>query len=192
MVGDILGICSKLVQEGIIPENATYKCIMAVQESMDSYNLSTVGAQVSKNISDIGSGMFENQLPAGEISTVTSQISQMDLVGKLLAGVKYLIDYMLTSLTTILAWFGLKFTATQKAVLTTILSVIILVALLDYFVKLFGRWTINSIVGLITLFILHYVFGVAIPLTLFTIIVVAVFGVPGLLAIIVLNIGGII
>lgn len=113
------------------------------------------------------------------------------LVDKLISAVMYLINYMLSSLATILGWFGLSFTPSEKSILTLILAVIILAVLLDYFIKLFGKWILNSIAGLAALLILHYLFGVTIPLTFFTLAVVALFGVPGLLAIIVLHIGGV-
>jgi hypothetical protein len=114
------------------------------------------------------------------------------LIDKLLSLLTKLIDFMISSLSTILGWLGVSFAPSDKAVLTLILAVIILAALFDYFVRLFGRWIINSIVGLFLLLALHYLFGVAIPITWFTLIVVALLGVPGLLAIIVLYIGGLV
>jgi len=112
------------------------------------------------------------------------------VVDTILAVVSYLINFTINGLTTVFSWMGLHFDASWKATLTIILAVIILAVLFDYCIMLFGRWLINSIVGLIAFLILHYLLNVNIPVTWFTVVVVAFFGVPGLLAIIVLHLGG--
>jgi hypothetical protein len=51
---------------------------------------------------------------------------------------------------------------------------------------------INSIVGLVLLLIIVFVFNASIPLNAYTILVVLIFGLPGLAVLLILNYGGVI
>jgi hypothetical protein len=51
---------------------------------------------------------------------------------------------------------------------------------------------INSIVGIVLLLIIVFVFNASIPLNAYTILVVLIFGLPGLAVLLILNYGGVI
>lgn len=182
-----MGVCSRLVEEGIVQSNLTAECSRVVEDVLASSNLSTVGPKLSTQLVD--SGAIGGNL-SRDLGSIGSTFSGNSFIGDVLSLIMQIVDYMLSSLKVVLGWMGLSFTSPQENILAMILAVVILAALLDYSVKLFGRWMINSIAGLIAFFILHYLFGVSIPLTLFTLLVVAAFGIPGLLALIVLHLGG--
>jgi hypothetical protein len=186
-MGDVLGVCSRLVEEGILSGNLTAECSRIVEDALISSNLTSTGSNLPTQI--VNSGAIEANL-SQDLTSIGSTFSGDGFIGQLVAYVMRIIDYMLSSLKVVLGWMGLSFTSPQENLLAMVLSVIILAALLDYFVKLFGKWAFNSIAGLAVLFILHYLFGVSIPITLFTLVAVAAFGIPGLLALIVLHLGG--
>ena len=190
MAGDVLGICQNLASEGVINNTFMGNCTRVVEKTITPEKLAALGSKISANVSSINSGMLNGGSVSGKLSELSSSFSENGLIGKLLSLLSQLLDYMLSSLATILNWFGINFTASQTSILTLILAVIILAALFDRFIRLFGQWTVNSVVGLAALFFLRYLFGVTIPITLFTIAVVAFFGVPGLLAVLILHIGG--
>jgi len=170
----------------------TSKCSVVVENTISSENITRLASKISSNVTSAGSGMFQGGSPPAELSQLSSQIDGTGLIEKLVSLVLKLIGYMIQAVSTILGWLGINFTATHQAILTTILALFMVVLLMDHFTHLFGKWIYNSIAGVIALFILHYLLGISIPISLFTLLVVASFGVPGLLAIIVLNIGGVI
>ena len=192
MAGDVLGICQNLASEGVINNTLMGNCTRVVENTVTSGKLAALSQKISENVTATSSEMLEGGSITGKLSELSGKFSESGFFGKVLSLVTQLITYMLSSLGKILDWFGITITASQTSLLTLILSVIMLAALFDYFIKLFGKWVINSVVGLVGLLILHYLFGVTVPLTLFTIAIVAAFGVPGLLAVIMLHIGGIV
>jgi len=66
----------------------------------------------------------------------------------------------------------------------------ILAVLIYIFWKRLKRLLINSLVGIILLLILQYVFMINIPINMFTIAVAALFGIPGVGTLLILHLGG--
>lgn len=66
----------------------------------------------------------------------------------------------------------------------------ILAVLLYMFWKRLKRLLINSLVGIILLLVLQYVFMIDIPINMFTILVAALFGIPGVGTLLILHLGG--
>ncbi|MDD5111345.1 MAG: pro-sigmaK processing inhibitor BofA family protein [Candidatus Altiarchaeota archaeon] len=183
-------ICSKLVEEGIVASGQASSCIQAVGETISKENLSAIGSKIITNVTSAGSGMFDSNSMTQDLADLGQRLGGGSLSDRATMIFTTLIDYMIDALQPISAILGITITASEKTLLTLILSVVILAALFEHTVKLFGRWTINSAVGLVTLFTLHYLFNLSIPLNLFTFLTVAVFGIPGLLVVIVMHIGG--
>ncbi|MFH1722163.1 MAG: pro-sigmaK processing inhibitor BofA family protein [Candidatus Altiarchaeota archaeon] len=70
------------------------------------------------------------------------------------------------------------------------LALILLALFILIFWKAIKRLFINSVTGIIALLILHYAFGVDIPLTATTLIITALFGTAGVGTMLILKIGG--
>ncbi|MFC2154822.1 pro-sigmaK processing inhibitor BofA family protein [Candidatus Altiarchaeota archaeon] len=102
-----------------------------------------------------------------------------------------LIDAMLSVVQKILGWLGLSFTPDMQHILTYAIALIILVVVFSKIMGMFKHWIYNTITGLLALFILNRIFEVGIPITWFTILISAVFGVAGILALLVLYLGGV-
>jgi len=66
----------------------------------------------------------------------------------------------------------------------------ILAVLIYLFWKRMKRLLINSLVGIILLLVLQYVFMIDIPINMFTILVAALFGIPGVGTLLILHLGG--
>jgi len=66
----------------------------------------------------------------------------------------------------------------------------ILAVLLYMFWKRLKKLLINSLVGIILLLVLQYVFMIDIPINMFTILVAALFGIPGVGTLLILHLGG--
>ena len=182
-------ICSKLVSDGVIQPNMTSSCYQSAGGVLRE-NLSAAGSRMVANVTSAGSGMFDSNSLNQDLADLGQKLGGGSLSDRLMSLLSTLVNYMVSALSPIMNFLGITFTTSEKTLLTLIITVIILAALFEHFVKLFGRWTINSVVGLVALFILHYLFNLSIPLTLFTVLTVAVFGIPGLLAVIVMHIGG--
>ena len=67
---------------------------------------------------------------------------------------------------------------------------VILVVLVYIFWKRLKRLLINSLVGILLLLILQYVFMIDIPINMFTLLVAALFGIPGVGTLLILHLGG--
>ena len=67
---------------------------------------------------------------------------------------------------------------------------IILVVFLYVFWKMLKKLLVNSLVGIILLLVLRYVFLIDIPMTLHTILIAAVFGIAGVGTLLILHLGG--
>ena len=66
----------------------------------------------------------------------------------------------------------------------------ILAVLLYIFWKRLKKLLINSLVGIVLLLILQYVFMINIPINMFTLLVAALFGIPGVGTLLILHLGG--
>ena len=66
----------------------------------------------------------------------------------------------------------------------------ILAVLIYLFWKRMKKLLINSLVGIILLLVLQYVFMIDIPINMFTILVAALFGIPGVGTLLILHLGG--
>ncbi|MBU4202052.1 MAG: pro-sigmaK processing inhibitor BofA family protein [Candidatus Altiarchaeales archaeon] len=66
----------------------------------------------------------------------------------------------------------------------------ILAVLIYIFWKRMKRLLINSLVGIILLLVLQYVFMIDIPINMFTLLVAALFGIPGVGTLLILHLGG--
>ena len=102
----------------------------------------------------------------------------------------YLLGLVLTGVRKLLIVLGLKGDLTSHAALTYILALIILAAFTYLAAKIISRWVYNSIVGLLALFLLRFI-GFDVPISLFTMVVVALFGLGGLIAVLVLYVAGV-
>ncbi|MFH1722162.1 MAG: pro-sigmaK processing inhibitor BofA family protein, partial [Candidatus Altiarchaeota archaeon] len=98
---------------------------------------------------------------------------------------------MVSTLQAVLGWFGLSFSGDSQSVVTYILALIILAAVFSKLVHMFKHWIYNTITGLAALLILTKIFELNIPLNAFTVILSAVFGIAGVLALLVLHLGGV-
>ncbi|VVB53788.1 SigmaK-factor processing regulatory protein BofA [uncultured archaeon] len=122
------------------------------------------------------------------MSALEDQI--LNAVRILLDYVFKLVDIMISSLQKILLLLGLNSSISHKELITYLLGFIIVAAVMDRALAIFKRAIYNSIAGVIILFLLHY-FGVDVPITLFTVVVTVLFGVPGILALLLFYVGGI-
>lgn len=113
-----------------------------------------------------------------------------ELASVLMEIIRYFVGFMVESLSKILGFFGLQPSVNTELILAYVLAFIVLLALMDHAMRLFGKWIINSIAGAILLLVIHYLLGVAIPLNAFTVVVTVLFGVPGVLALLVLYLAG--
>ncbi|MCL5427798.1 MAG: pro-sigmaK processing inhibitor BofA family protein [Candidatus Marsarchaeota archaeon] len=75
----------------------------------------------------------------------------------------------------------------ETLIIVAIIAVIFIVFALGRF--LLGL-LVNSILGLIALFLINAIFGLAIPITLATIAATAIFGLPAVFVIVILKLGG--
>ncbi len=100
-----------------------------------------------------------------------------------------LIDVMLDTVATVLGWFGLAFSADARLMATYVVAFLVAAAVFSKVMGLFKHWIYNTVTGLIALLILSEI-GLGIPLIPFTLVIAAVFGVAGVLALVVLSIGG--
>ena len=66
----------------------------------------------------------------------------------------------------------------------------ILAVLIYIFWKRIKKLLINSLVGVILLLVLQYVFMIDIPINMFTLLVAALFGIPGVGTLLILHLGG--
>lgn len=114
----------------------------------------------------------------------------LNLVDVIMDILSLIINTMIDGLNYLLELIGLSQDFTGELILTYLLAFIILVAFFSYAIRLFGKWIYNSVTGLLLLFLLHFLFDVTIPLNIFTIVLVALFGVPAVIAILILYIGG--
>jgi len=112
------------------------------------------------------------------------------LAQKIVSVVYRLVDVMMDSLNKIFEILGLDFPANMESLLPFILAFLIIAALTSYFIKLLGKWIYNSLAGIALLFLLRYFLGIMVPINLFTVLAALLFGVPGLIAILVLWYGG--
>lgn len=101
-----------------------------------------------------------------------------------------LIDVMLDTVATVFGWFGLAFSADARIMATYVIAFLVAAAVFSKVLSLFKHWIYNTLTGLIALVILSEL-GLGIPLTPFTLVIAAVFGVAGVLALVVLSIGGV-
>lgn len=67
---------------------------------------------------------------------------------------------------------------------------IILAIFLYIFWKMLKKLLINSAVGIVLILVLHYVFMIDIPLNLTTVLIAALFGIPGVGTLLILHLGG--
>ncbi len=67
---------------------------------------------------------------------------------------------------------------------------IILAVLIYIFWKGLKKLLINSLVGIVLLLVLQYVFIIDIPINIFTILAAALFGIPGVGTLLLLHLGG--
>lgn len=74
--------------------------------------------------------------------------------------------------------------------LSSFFVILALVAFLMLFWKAIKKVIINSVTGVFALLVLHYVFGVKIPLTLATLLITALFGLAGVGTMLILDIAG--
>jgi len=102
----------------------------------------------------------------------------------------YIVNFMLMGTTKLLRMLDLSADLTSHTTLAYLLAIIILAAFTYFTAKLVSKWIYNSIVGLVGLFILRMI-GFDLPITLFTIVVVALFGLGGLVALLVLYVAGV-
>src|SRR4030042_1819054 len=93
----------------------------------------------------------------------------LDLVFYVVGMIVGLMGFLLDSL-------GLEKDITQHSALTYALAIVIIAAFTYLAVKIVSKWIYNSIIGLSVLLALKII-GVDVPITLFTIILVAFFGV---------------
>ena len=80
----------------------------------------------------------------------------------------------------------------MNQILTYIIVGIVLIAFIYLFWKMIKKLIINSVIGIILLLILHYVFFIEIPINLTTMVVTALFGLAGVGSLLILHIGGMI
>jgi len=78
----------------------------------------------------------------------------------------------------------------MENIITLVFIGIILLAFLYIFSKMLKKLLINSLVGIVLLFVLHYVFMIRIPITLLTILATALFGIAGVGSLLILHLGG--
>ena len=102
----------------------------------------------------------------------------------------YMAGVMLDGATKLLNLLGLKADFSSHTMLGYVIAVVILAAFTYFTLKIISKWIYNSIIGLAALFLLKFI-GINIPISIFTVIVVAFFGVGGLLALLVLYLAGI-
>jgi len=103
--------------------------------------------------------------------------------------VLYLVNTVLGAVVQILNIIGLKADLTPHTIVTYALAIVILAAFTYVTLKIISKWVYNSLIGLVLLFILR-LFGVVLPINLFTVITVAFFGLGGLIALLVLYVAG--
>ena len=80
----------------------------------------------------------------------------------------------------------------MNQILIYIVLGIILLALIYLFWKMLKKLIINSVIGIVLLLILHYVFLIEIPLRVTTLAVAALFGLAGVGSLLILHVGGLI
>jgi inhibitor of the pro-sigma K processing machinery len=80
-------------------------------------------------------------------------------------------------------------------ILLAAIVAIILILFSDFFRSLMSKlflFVLNGLGGLILFLLLVYVLGVNIPVTIYTIVIVLIFGLPGLACLLILHYGGMI
>ncbi|MFC2154821.1 pro-sigmaK processing inhibitor BofA family protein [Candidatus Altiarchaeota archaeon] len=78
----------------------------------------------------------------------------------------------------------------SASLISAFFVLIFLILFLLLFWKVLKRIIINSVVGIIALLLLHYVFKIQIPITIATLLVTGLFGLAGVGAMLILRIAG--
>ena len=77
------------------------------------------------------------------------------------------------------------------ALLLVVVEIAIVLLVVYVIGKLFFGLLLNTILGLLTLFLVNYFFAISISIHIITLIAIAIFGVPGVLVLLLLKIFGI-
>ncbi len=87
--------------------------------------------------------------------------------------------------------FALPFGPAVSEILVVI-AIILVVFIIFRLGKFLLGLLVNSILGLIAIFLLNAIFGLAIPITLAVIVATAIFGLPAVFVLVILKLGGLI